>query len=214
MRKKYLFYLSTFLAFFILPTSSLYAQGNVEIQAIVVNTPPTINITNPNNGDTVSGIVNVTATATDDGGVEKVEFFVDGYLKQTDTTAPYSFSWDTKTVSNGLHTISAKAYDIVNKTAQDSISVTVDNVSLITLPGPTPVSGPTTKAPAERKFLIFPNFPGVSLGEEPIDFIRANSNFFFGFLFALELLLLYWIVKKLRERDKNKEEEEKRRKQQ
>lgn len=217
MNRKYFYYFPFLLAFFILSASSSYAQGDVGIQATVDNDPPTINITNPNSKDTVSGIVNVTATATDDGGVVKVEFFIDGLLKQTDTTAPYTFSWDTQTVSNGSHTITAKAYDIVNNTAADTITVTVDNVTMtsptkkITPLAPiTPVpEKPTGKKEEEkRKFLIFPNLPGIGLAEAPIDFFKAYTNFFYGFLFALELLIVFFLIKKIRERKKKEKNQQ------
>jgi len=209
MSKKYLLYLPFLFSFFILSVSFSHAQGDVEIQATVDNTLPTINITNPNDGDTVSGIVNVTADAADDGGVAKVDFFIDGLLKQTDTTSPYTFPWDTGTVGNGSHTILARVTDIVGKTAEDSITVTVNNESLKDpSKPPTTVTGVPTKESKEdeekeeRKLLIFPGLEAIRLVEAPYDFVTANSNFFYGFLFALELLILYWIIKKLRERKK------------
>jgi chitodextrinase len=88
---------------------------------------PTVSITAPTNGSTVSGGVNVTANASDNVGVTKVEFYVDSVLKVTDTTSPYGFGWDTPPVLNGAHSISAKAYDAVGNTASDSVTVTVQN---------------------------------------------------------------------------------------
>jgi len=93
----------------------------------VIDNPPTVRITNPANGATVSSTVSVTADASDDIGVTKVEFYVDNVLKSTDTTAPYSWQWDTTAYANGLHTIKAIAYDAVGQTATDQISVNVNN---------------------------------------------------------------------------------------
>ena len=78
--------------------------------------PPTINITSPANGSTVSGNVNIEATATDNVGVTKVEFLVDGVLKSTDASSPYSYSWDSTAVINGPHTLLVKAYDAAGNT--------------------------------------------------------------------------------------------------
>jgi subtilisin family serine protease len=100
--------------------------------------PPTVSITSPGNGDTVSGSVNFSATATDNVGVIKVEFRVGGGLKSTDTTSPYSYSWDTTAVSNGSYTLSTKAYDAAgNIGASPAITVNVSNADT------TPPSVPT-----------------------------------------------------------------------
>ncbi|WP_237716844.1 Ig-like domain-containing protein, partial [Limnohabitans sp. Rim47] len=72
---------------------------------------PTVNITAPSNGATVSGTVAYSADASDNVGVTQVKFFIDGVLVGTDTTAPYSISWDTTNYSNGDHNLVAKAYD-------------------------------------------------------------------------------------------------------
>jgi hypothetical protein len=102
------------------------------------STPPTVSITSPANNATVSGSVTVNANASDNVGVSKVEFYVDGTLKNTDTSAPYaSTAIDTTTLSNALHTLSAKAYDALNNSATTSIGVTVQNGDT------TPPSAPT-----------------------------------------------------------------------
>jgi Bacterial Ig domain len=91
-------------------------------------TPPTVSITAPLNGATVSGTVSVTATASDNVGVTKVEFYLDGALQSTDTTSPYSWSWDTTSATNATHTLTAKAYDAaLNVGTSTAVSVTVNN---------------------------------------------------------------------------------------
>jgi len=105
-------------------------------------TAPTVSITAPSNGATVSGSsVQINATASDNVGVTKVEFFIDGSLKSTDTSSPYSYTWNTTTSSNGSHTLQAKAYDAANNIGTSaSVSVTVSNVST---PPPPPSGGNT-----------------------------------------------------------------------
>ncbi len=91
-------------------------------------TPPTVNVTAPANGATVSGTVDVTASASDAAGVKKVEFYVDGALADTVTAAPYVFTWNTAGVANGSHSIMAKAYDAANNVGTDNdTTVTVSN---------------------------------------------------------------------------------------
>lgn len=91
-------------------------------------TPPTVAVTAPADGSTVSGSVLVTATASDDTSVVGVQLAVDGTaLGAEDTAAPYSVSWSTTTVSDGSHTVSAKARDAAGNTTTASVTVTVAN---------------------------------------------------------------------------------------
>jgi hypothetical protein len=92
-------------------------------------TPPTCSLTAPANGATVSGVVSVTANASDNVGVSRVEFYRGGsvYLGN-DTTSPYGYSWDTTALANGAQTLTAKAFDAAgNQTTSATISVTVSN---------------------------------------------------------------------------------------
>ncbi len=89
--------------------------------------PPTVTLTNPAEGATVSATISVTANASDDNGVTQVEFFVGAVSIGTDTTAPYSASWDTTTVVDGAHTVTATATDTAAQTASDTNNVTVAN---------------------------------------------------------------------------------------
>jgi len=80
----------------------------------------------------------VTASASDNVGVTKVEFYLDGVLKSTDTTSPYSWSWDTTTATNAAHSLVSKAYDAAgNIGTSATVSVTVSNVSASQLLGNT-----------------------------------------------------------------------------
>jgi hypothetical protein len=94
-------------------------------------TPPTVSVTSPTGGSTVSGTVNIAATAADASGITQVQFLVDGTAQTPpDTTAAYTYSWDTTQVTNGAHTIQAKATDTAGNTATSAaVSVTVNNVA-------------------------------------------------------------------------------------
>ncbi|HXA19833.1 MAG TPA: Ig-like domain-containing protein [Thermoanaerobaculia bacterium] len=92
-------------------------------------TPPTTSVTAPANGATVSSTVSVTATASDNIGVTKMEIYIDGTLQTSNTNATsLTFSWNTTTFANGSHTIVSKAYDAAgNVGTSATITVTVTN---------------------------------------------------------------------------------------
>ena len=96
-------------------------------------TPPDVDVTEPANGATVSGSVDVTASASDNVGVVGVRFTLDGQnLGAEDTTSPYSRSWNTLAVANGTsHQLRAVARDANgNTTTSDPITVTVRNADI------------------------------------------------------------------------------------
>src|SRR6266403_999843 len=81
-------------------------------------TSPTVSISSPTGGATLSGITTVTANASDNVAVASVQFQLDGAnVGALDTTAPYSVSWDTTTATNGSHTLSAIAKDAAGNSA-------------------------------------------------------------------------------------------------
>lgn len=87
---------------------------------------PSVAITAPATGSTVQGIVAITATASDDVGVSRVEFYQDGALLGSDGTAPYSFNWNTRTLVRGNYTLTTRAYDAAgNMQLSSGVTVTV-----------------------------------------------------------------------------------------
>ena len=92
-------------------------------------TPPTVSVTAPSAGATVSGDVAVTATAADNVAVAGVSFFVDGQaVGAEDTSAPYSVSWPTTSGTNGSHSLTARARDAAgNQATSTAVAVTVSN---------------------------------------------------------------------------------------
>ena len=110
------------------------ASGNTATSVGVIVTVnndielPTITITSPAAG-TVAGTLNVTADANDNIGVIGVQFLLDGVnLDAEDMIAPYSISWNTVTIADGNHTLTARARDAAGNTATSTaVIVTVNN---------------------------------------------------------------------------------------
>jgi len=108
-------------------------------------TPPTVSITAPSNGATVTGTIAVNATASDNVGVVGVQFKLDGAnLGAEDTTSPYSTSWSTTGSANGSHTLTAVARDAAgNTTTSAAVTVTVPDTVSPTVSINTPSNGAT-----------------------------------------------------------------------
>jgi hypothetical protein len=132
------------------------AAGNSASNTITVSkntvtadiTPPSVSITSPANGASVSGTVTVSVSASDNIGVSAVSLSVDGVLISTVSSSPYSFSWNTANVADGNHSLSAAAKDAAGNTKTVTIAV-AKNTTITTLP-------PSTTVPSSYSLLMPP----------------------------------------------------------
>lgn len=98
-----------------------------------------VKITSPISGTTVSG--NVTVSVVNGPRTLWSDVYVDGAFWHA--TPPSSWAWDSTTVTNGAHTISAKAFSSSDKLLE-SVSVTVTVANSLSAPTPTPIATPTS----------------------------------------------------------------------
>ena len=112
--------------------------------------PPTVSVTSPADNATVSGTINVAASASDDVGVAGVQFVLDGAdFGSEDTTAPYGISWNTTTLADGNHTLAARARDTSgNTTTSATITAKVNNAPAGSDPSVVGQWGPVISLPA------------------------------------------------------------------
>jgi subtilisin family serine protease len=102
--------------------------------ATVDSQPPTVSILSPSGG-TLGGIVSVEVEAKDNIGVTRTELYVNGALHASDIAAPYSFSLDTSTLSDGNVALIAKAYDQAGNLGTSSVvNLTVANNNTVSVP--------------------------------------------------------------------------------
>ena len=90
------------------------------------NVPPTVSITNPANGAIVArkSTVTIAANATDNVGVTRVEFRVNGTLQCTDTVAPYNCAWHVPAAMNKNYQLQARAFDQAGNLNNATVQVT------------------------------------------------------------------------------------------
>jgi regulation of enolase protein 1 (concanavalin A-like superfamily) len=108
----------------------------VTVQGTSTNQPPTVTLTSPTSGATAAAPATFTlsATASDpEGRMARVEFYAGTTLLNSDTTAPYSFSWSA--VPAGTYSVKAVAYDADGGNASSAVAtVTVTGTSSTTAP--------------------------------------------------------------------------------
>lgn len=99
---------------------------------LYTSNPPTVAITAPGDGDTVSGDVNVTVSASDDVSVSRVQLFADDVMVREWASGPYSYTWNTRADFNGTRKLLARAWDDGGQSSSDSFNVTVSNSGTLT----------------------------------------------------------------------------------
>ena len=150
--------------------------GNAEAintQLVTIDaTAPTVSLTAPSDGASVSGSVPMSANASDNVAVDHVDFLVDGStLAGSDGSSPYNVSWDSSTVPDGAHTVVAKAFDTAgNSTTSGSVSITVGNAvdttaptSTISCDGAACTSSPYSPGPVSVTLAATDNVGGSGL---------------------------------------------------
>ena len=107
--------------------AGLSASANFSIN--VASPVPTIAITAPASGATVSGTISVSGTASDSVSISSVQVAVDGgSYSSASGTNNWTFSLNTAALSNGAHSLSAKTTDTAGISATSStVSINVNN---------------------------------------------------------------------------------------
>jgi hypothetical protein len=120
--------------------AGIFAQsGDVDLS------PPTVSVTTPTAAANITGPATLTATASDNKAVESVQFQIDGVnVGPPLASSPYTYNWDSSTVGNGSHIITAIAWDNTSSTTSSSVSVTTNNVGAPPSPTVNLSASPTT----------------------------------------------------------------------
>jgi glucose/arabinose dehydrogenase len=102
------------------------AVGKIEYPGIADSVPPTVSITNPTQGSIVArkSTIIISATATDNVGVTRVEFYVNGSLQCSDSSAGYTCNWKVPNPPNRTYQIEARAFDQAGNSGSALVQVT------------------------------------------------------------------------------------------
>lgn len=118
-------------------SSNEQGYGLIDAEAADLSDAPTATLVNPNDGDTVEGIVTIQVSASDDEDDDTtldVSVSIDGGSSRSMTynsnTGYYEYDWDSSGTSDGDHTIQAKVTDSGGATTEtQTITVTANNVN-------------------------------------------------------------------------------------
>jgi hypothetical protein len=109
---------------------SLGRTGFMNIMVFINNAPappPSVTITSPPNGGTVTGSFHINATVISQINIDEVQVRVDGVLVSTLATAPYSYLADSNLWREGRHTINVTAIDARLQSGWMEIPIIVNN---------------------------------------------------------------------------------------
>src|SRR6266581_1851180 len=136
-----------------------------------------VTVTSPASGSTVTGTVPVSASVSIVGSltVAGVQFKVDGAnLGAEDTSSPYSVSWNTTTVGNGSHTLTATARDAAgNRTTSSPVTVTVSNAD--TTPPSVSITAPASGATVSGSVTVSAS-ASDNVGVAGVQFLVDGAN--------------------------------------
>lgn len=86
---------------------------------------PDVDVVSPTSNSSGSGSITIKVAASDANGIKEVQFLVDGKVVSTDSTAPYTYTWNSADGVNGLHNLTVKAIDKAgNSSTSDTVPVT------------------------------------------------------------------------------------------
>jgi hypothetical protein len=111
--------------------------SEIAIVVFTADQPPLVTIATPTEGERYHDTFEATGSASDDQAVTKVEVRIDaGDWASSENVAPWSYSVDTKTLSQGTHTLEARALDGVSTSPVVSVEFIVDQLPSVTVTSP------------------------------------------------------------------------------
>ncbi|MDD5411956.1 MAG: Ig-like domain-containing protein [Methylobacter sp.] len=108
-------------------TDGTVATASLEGGVLIDSQAPSLTLTNPANGSVISQPITIDATASDESGIAKVEFFIDDQRVAGITAAPFSYNWNTNNSTDGAHSIRVVATDIAGRISEQTATVTLSH---------------------------------------------------------------------------------------
>ena len=131
--------------------------------------PPSVTISSPTSGSTVSSAVHVTGSATGSIAIGSVALYCDGNLVSSTSDASFALSWNAGGAAAGSHTLTVTATDADNDTGSASVSVTVP------LAPPKDTTPPTVEITSPANRAIVSPAPNTQIGVSASDNVGVTQ---------------------------------------
>jgi len=144
-----------------------------------VNHKPLVEITNPQKGETVSKIIEISGTATDSDGdvtLKRIDVKINNDWQEAEGITLWKFTWHTYDIEDGFYTVGVRAWDGADYSDIEEITIKVYNPEVV-----------ETDAHKWAVFVIASNFPddnetklgngGLYLAEEMAEFFIENYGY-------------------------------------
>ena len=125
---------------------------------------------------TSSQAVKISATANDNVGVSKVEFWNGNTRVMTDTSSPYEYSWMIDATDNGTHNWKAIAFDAANNSSQDTVSLNVDIATADTQAPELAISPATSQTYTSSQTVKISATAIDNVGVSKVEFWNGNTR--------------------------------------
>lgn len=157
-------------------------QSGTSVPPPTDTTAPTVSITTPTDGSTVSDTITITASSSDDIAVARLDFYINGLLKGTISYPPTiaSISFNTNDFVNGTYSMYCIASDVAgNSTRSADVGITIDNTPpVLDTTGPEVTVTASSTVPKKGSYSVTVNASdpsGVSLINIYIDTINIGQ---------------------------------------
>jgi hypothetical protein len=137
-------------------------------------TPPTVSVSPTSGTYTSAQTVTLTATASDNVGVTKVEFYKGGVLQSTDTSSPWTYGWAISSSNNGSNSWTAKAYDAANNTTTSSAASLTVNIPTGDTTPPTVSVSPTSGTYTTAQTVTLTATASDNVGVTKVEFYKGG----------------------------------------
>jgi subtilisin family serine protease len=99
--------------------------SNAPVSMVSDTTPPTVGVSNPGNGSTVTGTVSIKVNASDNLGTAGISqvLYINGKQVASASGGSLSYGWNTRKAKPGTYTIQATARDAAGNTSSDTVTV-------------------------------------------------------------------------------------------
>lgn len=126
-------------------------------------TAPSVAMVSPLNNQTVSGIVTLVASSSDNVGVSGVRYYIDNIAVGNQLAeSPYAYAWNSQSVANGTHTVRAVSRDAAGNSATSSpITLSVLNQA-------------TGGATSTQNLILNPSVETAGTGGKPLNWLQAK----------------------------------------